>query len=69
MTMKLSRSRNPLQERSLQFPILQNGSKRFSVGDQRKQICLRKHLSQSLDDPLATGSPHKPVVNDGDAKV
>jgi hypothetical protein len=39
------------------------------VGNQRKQIRLRKHVSQSLDHALAAGSANKPVVNDGDAEL
>jgi len=39
------------------------------VGNQREQIRLGKHVSQSLDHALAAGSANKPVVNDGDAEA
>ena len=58
-----------LQKRSLQLSFLQNGREGGTVGDQRKQVSLRKNLGQSFDHTLAPSPPNEPVMDNGDAEL
>jgi hypothetical protein len=58
-----------LQKRCLDRPPAKGRRHGAYIGDQGKQVRLRKHVGNRFQDALAAAMSHKPVVHNGNPRL